>query len=94
MVTATQEGVTSSIASAGAGLMTLAATAIGLQPTQVGVVTATAAATAISAVTASMVIPYYISPSTRVKVPGEAKFARSGGTLRWTTVKAPGNCGM
>ena len=92
MVTATEEGATSSIASAGASLMTLAATAIGLQPTQVDV--ASAAAAAATAVTATIVIPDYVSPSTRVKVPGEAKFARSGGALRWTKVKAPGNCGM
>ena len=91
MASATGESAGASISSAGAGLMTLAATAIGLQPTQVGVAAATVAA---AAITARIVIPDYISPSTRVKVPGEAKFARSGGTLRWTTVKAPGNCGV
>jgi hypothetical protein len=93
MVTATQEGAMAGIASAGAGLATLAATALGLQPTQVGAV-ASASAAAVATVTAGMVIYDYVSPSTRVKGVGEAKFARSGGNLRWSTVRAPGNCGM
>lgn len=93
MVTATQEGAMAGIASAGAGLATLAATALGLQPTQVGAV-ASASVAAAAAVTAGMVIYDYVSPSTRVKGVGEAKFARSGGNLRWSTVRAPGNCGM
>ena len=92
MASATGESAAANMRSAGAGLMTLAATAIGLQPTQAGV--ATAATVAATAITARIVIPDYISPSTRVKVPGEAKFARSGGNLRWTTVKAPGDCGV
>jgi hypothetical protein len=81
LVDAVNTGAAASAAVSG-GLAALAA-AVGIQPA--------AAAGAAAAFTASIVIPDYVSPVTRT---GGAKFARSGGNLRWTTLAGPDDCGM
>ena len=77
LVDAVNTGAAASAAVSG-GLAALAA-AVGIQPAAA----AGAAAGAAAAFTASIVIPDYVSPVTRT---GGAKFARSGGNLRWTTL--------
>jgi hypothetical protein len=85
LVDAVNTGAAASAAVSG-GLAALAA-AVGIQPAAA----AGAAAGAAAAFTASIVIPDYVSPVTRT---GGAKFARSGGNLRWTTLAGPDDCGM
>ena len=86
LVDAVNTGAAASAAVSG-GLAALAA-AVGIQPAAAA---GTAAAGAAAAFTASIVIPDYVSPVTRT---GGAKFARSGGNLRWTTLAGPDDCGM
>ena len=83
---AVNTGAAASAAVSG-GLAALAA-AVGIQPAAAA---GAAAAGAAAAFTASIVIPDYVSPVTRT---GGAKFARSGGNLRWTTLAGPDDCGM
>jgi hypothetical protein len=85
LVDAVNTGAAASAAVSG-GLAALAA-AVGIQPAA----GAAAAGAAAAAFTASIVIPDYVSPVTRT---GGAKFARSGGNLRWTTLAGPDDCGM
>ena len=73
-----------------AGIGMLASAAVGAISTQLNRLGGVEPAAAPTATLPRIVIPDYVSPSTRVKRKGEAEFARSGGTgLRWTAVAGP-----